>query len=396
MARFSLLTKKLIYLLKTRYRAIKPKRVIGFYQCLEPPHGRALVSYLPGPILWAQDDPRFDGHSNLWESAEIARILNGLGYVVDAISHADNDFRPEHEYDLVFDINRNMERYSSNRTIKFLHATGSYNRFSNNAEIQRLKALKSRRGVDLMARRSVPLEDIIAFDGNARSADILTVGGNQATVTTFPPDVQHKMKCLPVTGSYMRQVRDTAREDISEKDFLWFGGAGAVHKGLDLVLEAFSAMPELTLHVIGPYEQEKDFMRAYEHELNHCQNIVSHGYLYPSERRFREVTKKTVGFIFPSCSEGTSAAAVTCMQYGFIPIVSDRSGIDVTPDLGIMLHDCSIDEIMAAVQRIASKRKAQLHDMAVAAQRYALRTFSREQFSFQMESVLRGLTRSVY
>jgi glycosyltransferase involved in cell wall biosynthesis len=386
-----LLVKKIIYLLKTRFRAIMPKRIIGFYHGSSPPRARALLSYIPGPLLWAPDDPRFNGHSNLWESAEIARILNRLGYVVDAISHADQKFRPRHEYDLIFDIHKNITKHANSRTKKALHSTGSYNRFSNQAEDQRLQALKMRRGVVLMPRRSVPLEAIAAFDESARAADIITVGGNQVTRATFPPGMQIKMKCLPVTGSPLPEVRDTVREWIGGKDFLWFGGAGAVHKGLDLVLEAFSRMPEHTLHVVGPYGFEADFIKAYERELTQCRNIISHGYLYPSGRRFREATRNVAAFVFPSCSEGTSAAAITCMQHGFIPIVSNNAGIDVTADMGIMLPDCSIEEIVTAVQNMASKDRPQLKKMAMAAQSHAVRTYSRAKFSQQMEAVFQEL-----
>jgi glycosyltransferase involved in cell wall biosynthesis len=391
MAHVQSLAKRLIYLLKIRYRAIWPKRVVGFYHGSAPPRGRALLSYIPGPLLWAPDDPRFNGHSNLWESAEIARILNRLGYVVDAISHTDQKFSSRHAYDLIFDITRNIVKYSCNHTKKILHSTGSYTGYSNQAEHRRLQALKGRRGVMLRPRRSVSLKEIAAFDESARAADIITLGGNQVTKVTFPPSMQIKIKCLPVTGSPLQQVRNPSQKEIGERDFLWFGGAGAVHKGLDLVLEAFARMPERTLHVIGPYELESDFMKAYEPELKHCRNIISHGYLYPSDRRFREATRKVTAFVFPSCSEGTSTAAITCMQYGFIPIVSNNAGIDIPADMGIILSDCSIEEIMAAVKSMASKEDTQLQEMAVAAQNYAAQNYSRECFSLQVESVVRGM-----
>jgi len=386
-----LLIRSIIYFLKARYRAVRPKRVIGFYQGSSHPRGRALLSYIPGPLLWPSADPRFNGHSNLWESVEIARILNRLGYVVDAISHADQEFRPRHEYDLIFDIHRNISKHAGPGTKTVLHSTGSYNRFSNQAEEQRLQALKLRRGVILIPRRSVPLEAIDAFDESARVADIITVGGNEVTRATFPPGMQRKMKCLPVTGSPLPEARDPVAGGIGGKDFLWFGGAGAVHKGLDLVLEAFSRMPELTLHVIGPYGLESDFIKAYARELTRCRNIISHGYLYPSDRRFREATRNVVAFIFPSCSEGTSTAAVTCMQLGFTPIMSKNAGIDIMANMGIMLPGCSIEEIVTAVRGMASIDGTQMQKMAMAAQDHAVRTYSRAQFSQQMEAIFQEL-----
>jgi hypothetical protein len=46
-----------------------------------------------------------------------------------------------------------------------------------------------------------------------------------------------------------------------------------VHKGLDLVLEAFADMPEYHLTVCGPIQKEQDFERAYYRELYQVPNI---------------------------------------------------------------------------------------------------------------------------
>ena len=48
--------------------------------------GRVLFSYIPEPLLWKDNDRRFDGHSNKWESKEIARIFLDNEYIVDAIN----------------------------------------------------------------------------------------------------------------------------------------------------------------------------------------------------------------------------------------------------------------------------------------------------------------------
>ena len=388
---FDAFAKRLIYQLKIRYRQLMPTRVINYYNSTKPAKGRALVSYIPGSLVWSEDDPRFRGHTNSWESAEIARILVKQGYVVDAISHEDRKFVSQRKYDIVFDTHRNLLKYSCNTTKKVLHATGSFNVYSNLAERQRLMALTQRRGKNLVPRRAIPEKDIEAFIQNAAAADVITLVGNAVTQATFPEELQKKMKLIPVTGSLLPWVRNCKAEPPAEREYLWFGGSGAVHKGLDLVIEAFSKMPELKLHIIGPIELEHDFVNAYKRELTECSNIVTHGYLFPSEERFRAVTEKVVGFILPSCSEATSTAAITCMQYGLIPIVSKDCGIDITSEMGILLNECTISEITTAIQSLASMETNRLKMMAGAAQSYTADNHSRQQFSLQMEAVFQEL-----
>lgn len=64
-------------------------------------------------------------------------------------------------------------------------------------------------------------------------------------------------------------------EDFGDcrKRFLWFGSGGMVHKGLDLVLEAFAEMPEYHLTVCGPVSREQDLEQACFKELHQTPNI---------------------------------------------------------------------------------------------------------------------------
>jgi hypothetical protein len=47
-----------------------------------------------------------------------------------------------------------------------------------------------------------------------------------------------------------------------------------VHKGLDLVLEAFARMPECQLTIVGPVRNEPEFVNVYRKELFHTPNIT--------------------------------------------------------------------------------------------------------------------------
>ena len=60
---------------------------------------------------------------------------------------------------------------------------------------------------------------------------------------------------------------------------MYLAGGGSVHKGLDRVIEAFSARPDLKLYVCSPFRYEQDFCEVYKHELFRTPNIIPIGFL---------------------------------------------------------------------------------------------------------------------
>jgi glycosyltransferase involved in cell wall biosynthesis len=380
---------EIAYKLQILLGGFSPLRKLNIYHNREGnPKGRALVSYMPLPVMG--DAAYFRGHSNVWESAEIVRILNQLGYAVDLIHWKDAKFVSPREYDAIFDIHGNLTRYATLESRTIFHVTGSNPEFSNRAEEQRLNALRERRGVLLAPRRSIGDEERRTFAGNLARADLITLIGNEVTSATFPVSIQGKIHRVVATGSYLPITRD-AGSFSPGKEFLWFNGAGAVHKGLDLAIEVFARNPELVLHLVGPYLKEKDFVMAYRRELTESPNIHSHGFVYPASRKFRDITSRVTAFISPSCSEGISTSAITCMQYGMIPLISERSGINLPPGVGSLFSDCSIEEIETAVLAVAAKNEDEIRKECARGQIFASQTFSREEFSRQMMKALQSL-----
>ena len=378
---------ELIYKVQRACQQYLPQRTLNIYPAGGgSPRGRALVSYLPLPFVG--DPALFRGHSNVWESSEIVRIFNRLGYVVDLIAWDDTSFVPAVPYDVVFDIHRNLLRCSSERTKTIFHVTGSNPEFSNLAEATRLRDVKTRRGAIIGARRGVGCGDIQKFADGMAKADLITLIGNDVTMATFPCGVQLKMRQVVATGAWLPAAFENAQLNARPPEFLWFNGGGAIHKGLDLVLEVFAGHPELTLHVVGPYLKEHDFVAAYRKELFQTPNIKNHGFLFPADDRFMDIVSRVRAFVSPSCSEGISTAAITCMQAGMVPIVSGNCGISLSERNGILLKECSLKEIENAVLLIALDNAGDWQNKAVSARRFALETYSRKVFSNLMQEAI--------
>lgn len=349
------------------------------------PRGEVLVSYLPEAVRLdpAAIDER--GHTSLWECRAIVGILEEMGRRVDVVRWDDATFVPDRDYEAVLDIHRNLRRLAGPGSRKFFHVSGSDPRFSNAAERRRLEELAGRRGVRLVPRRSFAEADVEVFHGNLAAAETITLLGNETTLRTYPPEIRRRIRRVPVSGSHLRAVRDPRTAEFG-REFLWFGGAGAVHKGLDRVLEVFARRPDLRLHVVGPYLQEADFVEAYRRELALPQ-VVSHGWMSPSSRAFTDLARNVSAFLHPSCSEGASTAAVTCMQFGILPALTPESGIDLPDGTGLLLPDASLASIEAAVERVLAMPVDELRERTARAQALATATYSREAFAGAMRAV---------
>lgn len=371
-------------LLRRQKQRPKILRLSSFTQ---PKRGRVLFSYLTDPLL--QNDPcYFDGHSNKWKSMEIARLFRCLGFELDAVEWTNQSFVPESGYDVVFDIYINQQRWfcRTSGALQLLHLTGSDWCYQNEAELKRVKNLEARRKVHYMPQRIVPLSSLL--NRSLEIADYCSLIGNRHTLSTYSETYHPKFTCITGTAS-SSYIKNSLNYVPREREFLWFFGGGAVHKGLDIVLEVFARNPHLTLNVVGNYLSEADFTAIYRRELTELPNIKAHGYLMPTDHRFKEIVDRCFCFIAPSCSEGMSPAVATCMQIGLYPVISRDTGISLPEGVGKYLELCNEEEIEEIITSLASARISSIREEIAETQRFASTEYSRERFSKTMREHLR-------
>ena len=344
---------------------------------------RALFSYLAEPVSWRRTDRRLGGHSNKWESREIAHLLARRGYRITAIDWNDRISVPPGPFDCLFDIHANLPRFSAEfpDSRRLLHLTGSFNPFQHDAEDARIGAFEARRGVTYPPQRHVP--DLESYEESLRLSDVCSLIGNDWTLSTYPSSLRDKIQKVTVSVSQPLPIKKPRNYIPTEREFVWFGGGGCVLKGLDLVLEAFARNSELVLHIVGDIEGEPGFLEAYRRELG-LPNIFRHGYLDPGGSRFRRVVQRCVGFVAPSASESISTAAASCMYLGLYPLVSRNTGITLPDGAGTYLEKCTIEEIEAAALRLHAMSGEDIRESIALTQGEAMRRYSRRAFTEQM------------
>ncbi len=342
-----------------------------------PSKGDVLLSYINDPFYVEPGGAIPTTHTHYWESLQIAKTFLDLGYSVDVIRYSHRHFRPTKDYACVIDARTNLERLAPllpPDCVKIMHLDTAHWLFHNTAQSRRLLELQQRRGITL------PSSKIVTPNWGIEHADCATILGNGFTSGTYAyagkPLYRIRLS-TPVVYPWPQQKEFNA----CRKRFLWFGSAGLVHKGLDLVLEAFAEMPEYHLTVCGPIDAEKPFQEAYRKELYHTPNITTVGWVDISSRRFTEIADSCLALVYPSCSEGGGGSVITCMHAGLIPLVSYESSVDLDKDYGVLFSDCSIQDIQHNIRMISSLPANELKRMSQRAWEFVRTNHTREQFA---------------
>jgi glycosyltransferase involved in cell wall biosynthesis len=354
-----------------------------------PSHGNVLLSYLAVPFLLKPgQDVRHD-HTRYWESLQIAKTFLELGYHVDVIQWNNSTFMPLKDYAFFIDARTNLERVGhllNKDCFKIMHIDTAHWLFHMTAQHQRLLALQQRKGITLSLRKTVdPNEGI-------EQADCATILGNEFTISTYRY-ANKPIYRVPISTTILYDWPVAKNFEACRKRFLWFGSGGMVHKGLDLVIEAFAEMPEYHLTICGPIHRERDFERAFHRELYQTPNIHTIGWVDISRPDFLEITNGCIGLIYPSCSEGQSGGVVTCLHAGLIPIISYESGVDVD-DFGFLLKDCSVETIKESIRMVASLSTQELRERARQAWEFARANHTREKFADEYRKIVTGIISS--
>ncbi len=301
---------------------------------------RVLICYIISPFYLKKRPIK---HANVIESRVIAEEFFKLGYSVDVVDYRCNRKIDYSKYDVIFGFGNPFSKsfdYEKEIT-RICYLTGSSPNFSNEKEAMRIRDIKIHSGKLLSPRR----EAYWPWMNTAINSDMIILAGNSHTKSTYK-DLNENIKTVPVPmiPSCLKS------SDKLGSGFLWFGGAGAVHKGLDLLLDASSEiLDEISIDICGPLQNEKDFFRLYESKLNE-NNIIFHGMIDVESNEMQDLINKNTFIILPSCSEGMASSVTTCMQFGLIPIISEECGIDIGEHC-ILIEKLTPNDVRSAMEK---------------------------------------------
>lgn len=346
---------------------------------------RALLSYISFPFFRGQKESIH--HTNVEEAWQIAGILDSLGFVVDVCGY-DNlrDFSTDH-YDLVFGFGGPYNRALLQRRAKqkfVFYATGAHSSQRDSAEWRRAANLYARRGRLILPRRQKPFDDLAA----TYLSDLILCTGNEWTASTYrnfgSAQVERVRLSLAHWTSRTIPIRNWSE---ARHRFVWFGGNGLLHKGLDLTIEAFRISSSLQLDVFGP--RELDLLCLYKDAVN----VHYGGFVNPavSEVFWRSVAQS--GFvILPSCSEAGAVSVLNMISLGLIPVVTRETSVDIPDRRFLLPSDPSPKQISDVVQEISRIPQSELESVST---EIACRTRRIHSFDSFREDILSNLARIV-
>jgi len=348
--------------------SIPPRQFVELPPLQSPPKGHVLIAYVVDPFLLRKGEKIPSSHTLHIESKLLAQVFLDLGYAVDVVDFRSTTFVPRKNYDILVSSRTCLQRYAEllgPDCLKIFHVTVSHWLYNNSAALTRCLDVQRRRHVSLKSYKLIEENQAIEF------ADFAVYStGNDFVPGTYAyagkPSARFPLCTYTVYPSPENKDIESARHN-----FLWLGSLGFVHKGLDLVLEAFASMPEFHLYVCGPIEKEPAFQKAFDRELYHTPNIETIGWVDISGETFQDIARKCAALIYPSCAEGAGGNVLTCMQAGLVPVITYESCVDVTTGNGIQIEDLTVEAVQTAVRQLSSMAAEDLHAMTMRAWNFA-------------------------
>lgn len=378
----------LSFLVKTQYNKIKIKKIIYDYELFlkdskSKPRKKALVSYLTSPFSKSNEKIRF---SNNGIALSVPQALNELGYSVDIVDWDNMEFIPKIKYDLFFGHTgknfKNIYHHLYKNTVVICFSPGDYWEFANSQEKKRFFNLSVRHN------ETIPFDryhfDYELEEFSYKVANGIICLGDESVLEPYSkfPLVLNLNNASFQDDHYNKKNR---KFDEVSNNFLFFGGGGNVHKGLDLLLDAFA---ESDKHLYICTILEPEFKRLFRNELKRP-NVHYEGWVKQRSKKFYQIMENCAFIIFPSCSEGSAGSVVECMNQGLIPIVSRETRIDVS-DFGVFLNDCTVEEIVKIINDVSNKPLSWLKEKSKLTRMAAITEYSEEKFLKNMKaSILR-------
>lgn len=284
---------------------------------------RALVIYgatgIQRLVESRTDDPAFKRHTIHWETTEMVRILNQYGYIVDYVDHRSPFTGDWSKYAIVIDHWNNLCNAPDIPGQKRINFT-TYNHWLkwNTAELKRIRMFYERTSIVVPMGRQLP----VLFSDEY--ADYLTYFGTDLQKNSFskkPAKIQ-----LDISSTWVPEYKKKNFKNARNK-FLWIGGGGLIHKGLDIILEAFQKLPGTELHIVGNIHDpnEKRFLGWAGPLLAKHTNWHYHGWMDLTSPEFDATADQCVGTVYASCAEGGPGSIARVLHNGLIPIVTPSS-----------------------------------------------------------------------
>lgn len=355
---------------------------------------RVLVSYIIAPFTLGVND----SHTNYTECYTACKIFDELGFVVDVVEYDKFDDAIDYEsYSVIYGFGESFEKlfYSKNypkfahKIKKIVYGTGCDTVYSNKASLKRVADFFNKEHIIcISSARLAPS----TWRCQIVFADLIIALGNEFVANTYreyninktePINIFLKTSCLI----------DLEKKNFStaKSNFLWWGSLGAIHKGLDLIIQLFSRRPDITVFICG-YRHEYPFDEYLTRIISQSSNIVNVGFVEVGSSQHADLLTSCIATLLPSASEGGAPGIVnSCGNAGLIPIITKNCGIDVPHETQkFILDDLSVRSLEDKIDLLLSLDANELSDTSVITQSYFQSNHTLKNYEYGLKELISG------
>ncbi|GAA4357283.1 hypothetical protein GCM10023185_21880 [Hymenobacter saemangeumensis] len=313
-------------------------------------------------------------HNIYFQFLAILKRLVDHGFVVDCIKKDTLEYGVDtSQYELILDEGDSlafMPKVEGQR--KVFYCTGTkWNRW-NSDELRRVEWFQQKYGIFVKPVRQ------IKPNFSDQVADYILYKGVPEQMQDFNKSACRVQLAMPVEFEPDKVVRD-----FSKRDFVWIGGWGAIHKGLDLVVEAFEKLPGLKLHVFGAIEREPPVMNWLQEKIAANPNIRYHGFADYRSPAFQQIVASCAGHVYPSAGENGCATLGQTAHFGQVPITTPTANNQANY-LGLNIEEADresmINSICANVDEVVMMSEKELKERSFELMGFARQRFTRTAF----------------
>lgn len=175
----------------------------------------------------------------------------------------------------------------------------------------------------------------------------------------------------------------------ARKNFLWLGSTGALHKGLDLLLDILVKMDDIVLHICGLEKKDKKRLKVPLKE-----NIFNYDHIDIKSNLFLDLVEKCSLIILPSCSETSSTSITTGMLHGLIPVVTKDAGSNRFGENAIFIEDYHIPYLEKKLDEISNLNPTDLAYLSQRAYHFANSNFTLQVFENNFRHIIKDILKS--
>ena len=317
--------------------------------------------------------------STNFESYRTAIALNKLGYLVTVVNR-NIKIKLKGKFDLYYGLavggsGKYFDYYyrmTQNAPIKIALSTGASQHITIKNYQARVKSFEKRNNFNI--GKSIQRFGNVSFNNLMNEFEAIFYHGNDFTLSSYSQVNTKKYQIpSPINDSIIPTFKEIQDDHTRIKKFFFYSGSGLLHKGLDLIIEAFADLSDFELY-IAVLTPESWFLKYYRDILSKSSNIKWLDSMKSDSEKMRKIAMKCGFVISASCSDADPVSVIECMRYGMIPVVTKETDISIKNKLAIKKP--TVESVKKSIILSSNLKSSEVKKLSIESYVASLRNYS--------------------